>query len=96
MTPESVFENRNLLLGLIENQSVIYIIQYDETNGKYITTEADISNIYLDEDKKEAAKKISDKFKTFNCYQISKYSHKEKGWKETSTGSLIHMIMRYI
>lgn len=84
-----VIENRNLLLGLLEKQGIISIVEDDETNGEYITIEADTSDIYLDEDEMEAAKKISDKFKTFNCSQISDYSHKEKGWRETGTGSLI-------
>jgi putative zinc finger/helix-turn-helix YgiT family protein len=84
-----VIENRNLLLGLLERQGIISIVEDDETNGEYIISEADSSDIYLDEEELEVAKQVSDRFKSFNCTQISEYSHKEKGWKETNIGSLI-------
>ncbi|WP_217302515.1 hypothetical protein [Clostridium sp. 001] len=35
------------------------------------------------------AKKVSARFKNFNCKQISDYSHEEKGWKENKIGNLI-------
>ena len=36
-----------------------------------------------------AHKNLKNKFKDFNCNQISDYSHEEKGWIENSNGSLI-------
>lgn len=84
-----VIENRNLLLGLLEKQGIISMIEDEETNGEYIIAEVDSSEIYLDEDEIVVAKHISDKFKSFNSSRISEYSHKERGWKETGTGSLI-------
>lgn len=84
-----VIENRNLLLGLLEKQGVISIAEDDETDGEYITAEADSSDIYLDKDEIDVAEQISSKFKFYSCNQISEYSHKESGWKETKNGSLI-------
>lgn len=84
-----VIENRNLLLGLLEKQGIISIVEDEDTNGEFIITEADSSDIYLDDDELQVAEKICERFKNFNCSQISDYSHNEKGWQETTMGSLI-------
>lgn len=84
-----VIENRNLLLGLLEKQGIISMVEDEETNGEYIIVDVDSSEIYLNEDEITVAERICDKFKSFNSSGISEYSHKEKGWKETGTGSLI-------
>jgi len=84
-----VIENRNLLLGLLEKQGVISIVEDEDTNGEYILSETDSCDVFLEQDEIDMAKKISDKFKLFNCKQISDYSHEERGWKENRVGSLI-------
>lgn len=84
-----VVENRNLLLGLIESQKAIEIIEDDETGGDYIIAKAEFNDLNLDDEEEEVAKLVYNKFKDFNCNRISDYSHNEIAWKNTKTGDLI-------
>ena len=84
-----VIENRNLLLGLLEKQGVISMIEDEETNGEYVIPKSDMGEISLEDEELAIAKKVSERFKNFNCKQISDYSHEEKGWKENKIGNLI-------
>lgn len=92
-----VIENRNLLLGLLEKQGVISIVEDEETNGEYIIPSNDMKEMFLEDEEVVIAKRVNEKFKNFNCKQISDYSHEERGWKENSIGSLIsYDFARYI
>lgn len=79
---EIYVEDRNLLLGLLEKQGVISIVEYEETNGEYIAAETDIADVYLTEDEFAAAETISKRFMSFNCSKISEYSHNGKAGKK--------------
>jgi len=48
-----------------------------------------MGEISLEDEELAIAKKVSARFKNFNCKQISDYSHEEKGWKENKIGNLI-------
>lgn len=84
-----VVEKRNLLLGLLEQQNVISLIEDYETNGEFILVNECYSNLSLNDGELKVAQRVLDKFKNFNCKQISDYSHEEKGWIDNSNGSLI-------
>lgn len=84
-----VVEKRNLLLGLLEEQNIVQLIEDDETSGEYLVPILDMNEVELDDDELYLAKLVSDKFKQFNCKSISDYSHKELAWQEVKTGSLI-------
>lgn len=84
-----VIENRGLLLGLLEKQNVINMVEDDRTNGEYISVNEGVSDLNLTEEELDVAQRVLDKFKNYNCIKISDYSHKEKGWIENRDGQLI-------
>lgn len=84
-----VLENRELLLGLLQKQKVINIVEDDITNGEYIIVNEGVSELSLTEDELIVAGNVLNFFKGYNCAQISEYSHREKGWLENKNGQLI-------
>lgn len=84
-----VIENRQLLLGILEKQKVINIVEDDMTNGEYILVNEGVSELNLTESELEVAQRVISYFKDYNCKKISEYSHNEKGWLENNVGQLI-------
>ncbi len=84
-----VVEKRNLLLGLLEEQDIVQLVEDDETGGEYLIPMLNLEEVELDKEELDLAKLVSEKFRQFNCKSISNYSHREVAWKEVKTGSLM-------
>ena len=81
----------DILLGTMEADHVAHIeITYDNEYEKHqIVPDKAIPKDVLSKEELAVLNRINRKFKNFGSVEISNYSHKEKGYVETSKGEII-------
>lgn len=84
-------ENFDMLLGKMSADHIAHIeVFYDNGYEKHqVIPECDIPEGVLSEEELEVLERIYIKFKDFGSVDISKYSHKEKGYSSTKKGEII-------
>ena len=84
-------DNFDILLGKIAVDHIAHIdVVYDSGYEKHqVVSEHDIPDDVLTEAEIEVLNRVQEKFHAFNSKEISDYSHKEKGYRETKTGDII-------
>lgn len=84
-------ENFDMLLGKMSADHIAHIeVSYDNGYEKHqVIPECDIPEGVLSEEELEVLERIYIKFKDFGSVDISKYSHKEKGYSSTKKGEII-------
>ena len=84
-------ENFDMLLGKMNADHIAHIeVFYDNGYEKHqVIPERDIPEGVLSEEELEVLERIYIKFKDFGSVDISKYSHKEKGYSSTKKGEII-------
>ena len=84
-------ENFDILLGKMTSDDIVHIeVSYENGYEKHqIITEQNKSNNILSEKEVDVLERVYGKFKDFGSVDISNYSHKEKGYKETKPGEVI-------
>lgn len=84
-------ENFDMLLGKMSTDHIAHIeVFYDNGYEKHqVIPECDIPEGVLSEEELEVLERIYIKFEEFGSVDISKYSHKEKGYSSTKKGEII-------
>ncbi len=84
-------ENFDMLLGKMSADHIAHIeVFYDNGYEKHqVIPECDIPEGVLSEEELEVLERIYIKFEDFGSVDISKYSHKEKGYSSTKKGEII-------
>lgn len=84
-------ENFDMLLGKMSADHIAHIeVFYDNGYEKHqVIPECDIPEGVLSEEEWEVLERIYIKFEDFGSVDISKYSHKEKGYSSTKKGEII-------
>lgn len=84
-------ENFDIIFGAMEADGIAHIeICYDNGYEKHkVIPDEDIPEAVLSKEETEVLERIYEKFSNFGSVEISDYSHKEKGYKETSKGEII-------
>lgn len=84
-------ENFDMLLGKMSTDHIAHIeVFYDNGYEKHqVIPECDIPEGVLSEEELEVLERIYIKFEDFASVDISKYSHKEKGYSSTKKGEII-------
>ena len=84
-------ENFDMLLGKMTADHIAHIeVFYDNGYEKHqVIPECDIPEGVLSEEEWEVLERIYIKFEDFGSVDISKYSHKEKGYSSTKKGEII-------
>lgn len=84
-------ENFDMLLGKMAADHVAHIeVFYDNGYEKHqVIPECDIPEGVLSNEEIAVLERIYEKFKDFGSIDISKYSHKEKGYSSTKQGEII-------
>lgn len=84
-----VVENREFLIGLLEKDSLISLIEDINTGGEYFKLNDENIEIELSEEEIEIANSVLNKFNSFTAKDISDYSHGEEAWIENKMGGII-------
>jgi len=84
-------ENFDILFGRLSFDHIAHIqISYDNGYEKHqVIPECEIPNKILSDEELSVLERINKKFKDFGSSDISKYSHKEKGYCSTKQGEII-------
>ncbi len=84
-----VIENREFLIGLLEKDNLIYLVEDSNTGGEYFKLNDEDVEIELSEEELRIAKLVLNKFNGFTAKEISDYSHEEEAWIENKMGEII-------
>lgn len=86
-----VLQNYDILFGMMEAEKIMHIeVEFDNGYEKHqVVPDCDIPEGILDEKELEVLEKIYKKFESFGSVEISNYSHREKGYRETKKGEVI-------
>lgn len=84
-------ENFDILLGTMAADHIAYIeVFYDNGYEKHqVIPEEELPDGILTEDELGVMERIYQKFSNYGSVDISNYSHKEKGYRETRKGEII-------
>lgn len=84
-------ENIDILLGMMAADHIAHIeVFYDNGYEKHqVVPEVELKNDFLTPDELAVMERIYEKFANFGSADISDYSHKERGYKETKKGEII-------
>lgn len=84
-------QNSDVLLGMMQLKKLLHIdVEFDNGYEKHlITPDQNMEIGILNEKELAVLERIYERFKDFSSSQISDYSHKEKGYKETVRGEII-------
>lgn len=84
-------ENFDMLFGKMAVDHIVHIeVVYDNGYEKHqVIPECDIPEGIISAEELEVLERIYDKFKDFGSVEISNYSHKEKGYRDTKKGEII-------
>lgn len=84
-------QNYDILFGMMEADQVMHI-EVEFYNGyekHWVVSDGSIAEGILTEKEIEVLQRVYDKFSDFGSVEISNYSHKEKGYKDTEKGDVI-------
>lgn len=86
-----VLQNYDVLFGMMEADNVIHIdVEFDNGYEKHkVIPDCGMPHGILTEREMEVLERIYKKFEDFGSVEISDYSHKEKGYRETKKGEVI-------
>ena len=81
----------DLLFGKMESDHIVHIdVLYDNGYEKHqVVPDCDIPQGVLSETEVTVLTRIYEKFKDFGSFDISEYSHEEKGYQSTKKGEII-------
>lgn len=84
-------QNYDILFGMMEADQVMHIEVefYDGYEKHWVVSDGSIAEGILTEKEIEVLQRVYDKFSDFGSVEISNYSHKEKGYKDTEKGDVI-------
>lgn len=84
-------ERFDILLGTMEAERIVHIdVSFDNGYEKHqVVPECDVPTNVFTPQEYDVLERIYEKFQNYGSVDISNYSHKEKGYKETKQGEII-------
>ncbi len=81
----------DILFGMMEKDRIAHIqVEFDNGYEKHqVIPDSEIAKGVLSEEELEVLERIFEKFADFGSVEISKYSHREKGYRYTKQGEVI-------
>ena len=87
----SVMQNYDILFGMMEADKIMHIeVEFDNGYEKHqVIPDCNMPDGVLTDSEIEVLERIYKKFADFGSVEISNFSHKEKGYRETKKGEVI-------